>query len=198
METKNKVRILALIILVFIFGGLLAEPKHTESKNDNENLTQQIETNSPEPKQTSEKINTISVNETEKSNPYFYLNDYDRWYVECIVAGEAGAEPIEGKMAVAQCILNGLLKENCSPKELKKNYKYSGWNEKLKLENTEASKKAYCEVQEAVNRIFDKGEKVVEEEILYFYAPRWCESKWHESQKFVTEIGGHRFFAPLN
>lgn len=39
------------------------------------------------------------------------------------------------------------------------------------------------------------GETVVDEPVLYFYNPAIVESEWYESQIFVIEVGGHRFFA---
>ena len=30
---------------------------------------------------------------------------------------------------------------------------------------------------------------------MYFYNPALVTSDWHESQIFVAEVGGHRFFA---
>ena len=41
----------------------------------------------------------------------------------------------------------------------------------------------------------ERGNKT-HDSVLWFYAPKWCNSEWHESQRFVAEIGGHRFFAP--
>ena len=43
--------------------------------------------------------------------------------------------------------------------------------------------------------MFDRGETVVDEPILYFYNPALVTSDFHESQIFVIEEGGHRFFA---
>ena len=118
-----------------------------------------------------------------KDKVIFHLTNYERWVVECIVMGETGGEPYEGQMLVAQCILNACLKDNIQPSEVKINYKYSGWKE-----NPTKS------VKRAVSAVFDLGEKVVDEPILYFYAPSLCKSKWHETQIFVIELGGHRFF----
>lgn len=50
-------------------------------------------------------------------------------------------------------------------------------------------------VKDAVAAVFDRGETVVDEPVLYFYNPAIVESEWHESQIFVIEVGGHRFFA---
>ena len=48
---------------------------------------------------------------------------------------------------------------------------------------------------DAVAAVFDRGETVVDEPILYFYNPALVTSDFHESQIFVIEEGGHRFFA---
>jgi len=97
--------------------------------------------------------------------------------------GEAGAEPYEGQVLVAQCILNGCLKEDVQPSELRKMYKYSGFK-----------KNATESVKKAVRDVFDDGFKITDEPILYFYAHKLCKSKWHESQCFVLELDNQRFF----
>lgn len=122
-----------------------------------------------------------------KDESIFHLIDYERWVVECIVMGESGGEPYEGQMLVAQCILNACLKDDLNPSEVRKKYKYSGWNE-----NPTKS------VKQAVSAVFDLEEKIVDEPILYFYAPSLCKSKWHETQIFVIECEGHRFFKERN
>lgn len=116
--------------------------------------------------------------------PEFYLSDEERQIVERIVMGESGGESYEGQVLVAQCILNACLKDNIQPSEVRTKYGYSGWNE----EPNESVKKA-------VSAVFDDGYKVTDESVLYFYAPEVITSNWHETQKFVTEVGGHRFFA---
>lgn len=50
-------------------------------------------------------------------------------------------------------------------------------------------------VKDAVAAVFDRGETVVDEPILYFYNPALVTSDFHENQIFVIEEGGHRFFA---
>ncbi len=112
------------------------------------------------------------------------LSDYERWIAECIVMGESGGEPYDGQVAVAQCILNACLKDGLKPSEVRKKYKYSGWNE-----NPTQS------VKTAVSAVFDNGDKITDKFILYFYAPKYVNSKWHETQCFVMQIGGHRFFS---
>ena len=133
----------------------------------------------------------VAVSEVEEeveveveSEPVFFLSDYQRNIAECIVAGESIGESYDGQMAVAQCLLNACLKDGLQPSDVRKKYKYSGWHD-----NPTDS------VKQAVSAVFDDGHKVTDEFILYFYAPKYVKSKWHETQKFVTEIGGHRFFA---
>ena len=61
--------------------------------------------------------------------------------------------------------------------------------------------KLWAQIEEIVSRVFDYGEMYVEDEILWFYAPQWMKngvSEWHESQRFVIQIGGHKFFGPWN
>lgn len=120
----------------------------------------------------------------EDIKPVFYLSDYERWVAECIVMGESKGEPYDGQVLVAQCILNACLKDGLQPSEVRTKYQYSGWDEELS-----------DSVKNAVKEVFDDGYKVTEEFILYFYAPKHVSSRWHETQKFVTEVGGHRFFA---
>lgn len=119
-----------------------------------------------------------------------HLSEDDRWVVESVVAGEAGGEPYEGKKAVAQCIFNAMLKNSWTARQVRDNYGYDGWNPNL----DEQDRAAYMDVVDAVSDVFDRGQLVTEKPILFFYAPRWCTSEWHESQEFEMEIGGHRFF----
>jgi spore germination cell wall hydrolase CwlJ-like protein len=96
---------------------------------------------------------------------------------------EAGGEDYDGQRLVAQCILNACMFEEKRPDEIVIDYQYT----KNRPEPSES-------VKQAVAAVFDNYDVVTEENILVFYAPRWCTSEWHESQQFVLEHGGHRFF----
>ena len=98
--------------------------------------------------------------------PLYELSKRERWVVECMVMGESGGEPYDGQVAVAQCILNGVLKEGIAPSKLRTKYKYAGWNENVS-----------DSVRQAVSAVFDEGCFVTDEPILYFYAPKLCTSK---------------------
>ena len=122
--------------------------------------------------------------------PFFNLTDADRKTIQYIVAGEAKGEPMEGKMAVAQCILHGMVKSDWSAERVRIEYQYSGWDDELENTNPEA----WAEVVEAVSRVFDDGELISDKPNLYFYAPDITSSSWHESLNHAVTIGGHRFF----
>ena len=122
--------------------------------------------------------------------PFFNLTEADRKTIQYIVAGEAKGEPMEGKMAVAQCILHGMVKSDWSAERVRIEYQYSGWDDELENTNSEA----WAEVVEAVSRVFDDGELISDKPILYFYAPDITSSSWHESLNFSCELSNHRFF----
>lgn len=116
--------------------------------------------------------------------PRYELTAPERDVVERTVMAEGGnTEDLKGLMLVAQCILNASEKSDIRPDEAVKLYRYAPLAEA-------ANDKA----REAVRRVFDAGEAATEEQILFFYAPRYCSSDWHESLTFVVEHGGHRFF----
>ena len=112
------------------------------------------------------------------------LTDAERDVVERVVMAEAGGESFEGQMLVAQCILNAAEKRGVDPSEAVILYSYT----KSRPDPTQR-------VKDAVAAVFDRGETVVDEPILYFYNPALVTSDFHESQIFVIEEGGHRFFA---
>lgn len=110
------------------------------------------------------------------------ITEDDRETLEHIVEGEAGGESYEGKLWVATCLRNAMEKDDLSAEQVRISYQYAGWSEKVS-EDT----------KNAVKEVFVLGNKM-HDSVLWFYAPEWCESEWHESQQFVAEIGGHRFF----
>ena len=122
--------------------------------------------------------------------PFFNLTETDRKTIQYIVAGEAKGESMEGKMAVAQCILHGMVKSGWSAERVRIEYQYSGWDDELENVNPEA----WAEVVEAVSRVFDDGELISDKPILYFYAPDITSSSWHESLNHAVTIEGHKFF----
>ena len=140
---------------------------------------------------TENEIEILNLTMVEYSHPpFFNLTEAERKTIQYIVAGEAKGEPIEGKMAVAQCILHGMVKSDWSAERVRIEYQYSGWDDELENVNP----KAWAEVVEAVSRVFDDGELISDKPILYFYAPKYSDGKWHKTLEFAFEISGHRFF----
>ena len=171
---------IAMALIVILSGCSAVEEVPTESTSVELTLplqSQVIPTETP--------TTPVEVVESEpiEVEPYFYINDSERRVIECIVMGEAGGEPYEGQVLVAQCILNACIKDGIRPSEVRWKYKYSGWNEKP----TES-------VKRVVSAVFDDGYKVVDDFIMYFYAPKYSKGTWHETQCHVITVGGHKFF----
>lgn len=115
--------------------------------------------------------------------PRYNLSESERKLIEQVVMAEAGGESYEGQILVSQCILNACELNNIRPPQAIKQYAYA------KSRPTPSDS-----VRQAVETVFDRGEKVTEEPIVYFYAPGVVRSEFHESQIFAVEEGGHRFF----
>ena len=114
----------------------------------------------------------------------YQLTDYEREFVERIVMCEAGGEGTKGQMMVAQCIKEGMLRFGYSIDEYVVNYQvhYTSYSN------------VTDEVRESVSRVFDDGERVVDERADLWYNPAITPSQWHEEQQYVTTVGSHRFF----
>ena len=108
----------------------------------------------------------------------------ERDLVERVVMAESGGESYKGQMLVCQCILNACEIDGIRPAKVIKKYVYA----KGRPEPSES-------VKQAVSAVFDKGETVTDEPIVYFYAPKIVKSDFHESQRFVLAEGNHKFFA---
>ena len=124
----------------------------------------------------------ILVEEREAPTRYYITPD-ERTLIERVVMGESGNQGTTGEMLVAQCILNACEKDGIRPAEAVKKYQYAGYCEAVT-----------DEVKDAVANVFDAGETITDEPILYFYAFKTTKSAWHESQTLVIEHKDHRFF----
>ena len=114
------------------------------------------------------------------------LTPEDRDLLERLVQGEAGGEGYEGAALVAQAIRDTIVyKGYSSVAEVRTALKYSGSIKNPPNDNVKA----------AVAYIFDDGGIAVKHKIFYFYAPKYCAGEWHETQLFVVEHKGHKFFS---
>lgn len=113
------------------------------------------------------------------------LTAEDRDLLERLVMGEAGNEGYEGAALVAQAIRDTMVyKGYNSVAAVREGCKYSGRIDREPNNN----------VKRAVAFIFDEGGYAVRHKIFYFYAFKYTKSSWHETQPFVIQHGGHRFF----
>lgn len=116
------------------------------------------------------------------TTPY-ELSRYERGLVESAVMAEAGGESYEGQMMVAQCILDGSLRNEMSVDAAMQRYQV-----------VTTARTVTDSVKSAVSAVFDYGERVTEEKADLWYAPATCRSSWHEQQIYITTIGAHKFF----
>lgn len=113
------------------------------------------------------------------------ITGQNRVYLENLVQSEAGNQGFIGAALVAQTIHDTMLMDDCyDVATIKSTHAYEG-----SLYNTPCD-----DVKRAVEFIFDKGGMAVQHRLIYFYAPKLVNSSFHESQKFIIEYGGHRFF----
>lgn len=126
----------------------------------------------------------------EEEEPTF---DYDYDYVLRVVTHECIGEPLEGQMAVAQCIRTTSEVTGMTPEEVVKQVNKNGTRQYATPWDIEDVTDS---IREACERVFVNGESVVDEPIRYFYSIRnGGYSKWHEnSLEYVTTIGNHKFF----
>lgn len=144
-----------------------------------------------------------------------HLTDSERHVVESIVAGESGNQPFVGKKLVAQAVYNGMLRDNMSPSQVRKQYSYDGYKDINEFEKeclkAYGNTNAADECRQAVKEIFDDYSMPTNDFVLFFYAPAHSKGTWHENAKtlkpitYVNEngsttnyIGGHKFFALKN
>ena len=113
------------------------------------------------------------------------LTDDERALAERIVACEAGADSLEGQMAVAQCLYDSAVLDNLTIQQVFKKYGYSSlYNRKVTAEN-----------ELAVSMVFDYGAKISDKPIQWFVTQAAAPGSWHErGATFAGQIGAHRFY----
>ena len=175
---------------------------------------QYSENKSSEPEQ-SEPEHTEPKTSTYRYAYLIHLTDSERHVAESIVAGESGNQPFVGKKLVAQAIYNGMLRDNMSPSQVRKQYSYDGYKDIDEFEKeclkAYGNTNAADECRQAVKEIFDNYSMPTDDFVLFFYAPAHSKGTWHENAKtlkpitYVNEdgnttnyIGGHKFFALKN
>lgn len=104
---------------------------------------------------------------------------------ERLVMGEAGSMGFYGCCLVAQSIRDTYYYGHFKSVEaVRKGYRYDG---RLTVAPNSAAKRA-------VKYILQEGHSVIQHRILYFYNPKLCQSKFHESQNYILTYKDVRFF----
>ena len=113
------------------------------------------------------------------------LTDDERALAEQIVACEAGADSLEGQMAVAQCLYDSAVLDGLTVQQVFKKYGYNSlYNRKVTAEN-----------ELAVSMVFDYGAKISDKPIQWFVTPTAAPGSWHErGATFAGQFGAHRFY----
>ena len=116
-------------------------------------------------------------------NPsYVSLSSYDRAKLERLVMGEAGTMGFTGCALVAQSIRDSMNRSGTSSiDQIIYEYQYFG---STCIEPNQ-------DVLDAVSYIFDENGSAVQHRVLCFYIGY---SAWHETQTFLCELDGVRFF----
>ena len=186
---------------VYIFSDMSVQYSGSQNSEGQTSGSQ-----SSEPEQTEPKTSTY------RYAYLIHLTDSERHVVESIVAGESGNQPFVGKKLVAQAVYNGMLRDNMSPSQVRKQYSYDGYKDIDEFEKeclkAYGNTNAADECRQAVKEIFDNYSMPTDDFVLFFYAPARSKGTWHENAKtlkpitYVNEdgsttnyIGGHKFFA---
>ncbi len=116
------------------------------------------------------------------SPSYVSLSTYDREKLERLVMGEAGTMGFYGCALVAQSIRDAMNRSGTSSIDyIISQYQYFG----------STAIEPNSDVKEAVSYIFDQNGSAVQHRVICFYIGY---SSWHETQTFITELDGVRFF----
>lgn len=115
----------------------------------------------------------------------YELTDDERALAGQIVACEAGADSLEGQMAVAQCLYDSAVLDDLTIQQVFRKYGYSTlYNRKVTVEN-----------ELAVSMVFDYGAKISDKPIQWFVTPAAAPGSWHErGATFAGQFGAHRFY----
>lgn len=138
-----------------------------------------IETKKADPEEVREQIATEPL-------PYFAITEAERDELAQVIMCETGGVDEAAAELVALCVLNACEKDGIQPSDVFARYQYA-----------KGDKAPNSTCYAAIQSVFDEGNALTEEPILFFYSPANMPngtSAWHETQDFVLEYGGHRYF----
>ncbi len=133
-------------------------------------------------KSSSSALISISNPDYSYSATHLSLSSYDRAKLERLVMGEAGTMGYVGCAVVAQAIRDSMVRSHTTSIDyIIDEYQYFG----------STSVQPNSDVKNAVSYIFDQDGIAVQHRVMCFYIGY---SAWHETQTYLTEIDGVRFF----
>ncbi|WP_394137167.1 cell wall hydrolase [Cytobacillus oceanisediminis] len=131
----------------------------------------------------------VEVNTKEASlTDHLFIKAEEKRLLARLVQAEAEGEPFEGKVAVADVVLNRVEHEQFPDTVKDVIYQKNAFEP---VQNGSINKPASNEAVQAVETALVDKEK--NEELLYFYNPETATSQWIFSREVVKKIGNHAF-----
>ncbi|WP_309229164.1 cell wall hydrolase [Cytobacillus firmus] len=117
-----------------------------------------------------------------------FIKEEEKKLLARLVQAEAKGEPFEGKVAVADVVLNRVEHEQFPDTVKDVIYQKNAFEP---VQNGSINEQASNEAVQAVETaLIDKEQN---EEFLYFYNPETATSQWIFSREVVKKIGNHAF-----
>lgn len=114
-----------------------------------------------------------------------HLQDDDRVLAAKIIMNEFGDGGFEACCLQAQALRDAMIYSRSSLEQIYHFFQYDKYP-LLKIPNQDC--------YNAIDYIFESGELAVPHRVLVMYNPQHARSNWHESQEFVIEYQGVRYF----
>jgi N-acetylmuramoyl-L-alanine amidase len=122
------------------------------------------------------------------STDHRFIKEEEKKLLARLVQAEAEGEPFEGKVAVADVVLNRVEHEQFPDTVKEVIYQRNAFEP---VQNGSINEPASNEAIKAVEKALVDQEK--NEELLYFYNPDTATSEWIFSREVVKKIGNHSF-----
>lgn len=189
------------ILVLFAIVGLLwllagwVDAQREKHARENQTVTTYVQLETPQEqvasltmsiKQEAEKADEASEPQAAAA-PFYEITPEEYDLIAHTIMCEVGSADPRAAILVAQCILNACMIDGIRPAEAVERYQYADY----------PAGDPTSAVYEAIQDVFEHGNTITDEPILFFYSPANMPdgvSRWHETQTFVIEYGGHRYF----
>lgn len=177
-ETKTMYSVLFIWVLTYlVLGANIAGPLYRINATLQEDTEKEVATQT-------EYVEAPTVKVVNFEGVTYSLSDDERQLAEQIVACEAGADSLEGQMAVAQCLFDSVIIDGSNLRQVFDKYGYRLYTRDVTSEN-----------ELAVSLVFDYRAKVSDKPIQWFVTPEAAQGSWHErNATFDAQYGSHRFY----